>query len=175
MKLKIKGEIEMHNKTERRNKNKKVKQELKNNAKENVDQESHDQEDFDLKFKHKVVNNVDNEEYLNNLKNFLFTDSRNKERKIRKILLSGNFNASKDKVPWYIILPKQRSKVIWDIFVSLVGVLSVMVVIVDISWNFECFVEDINKIYFIYSIFTIIFVVDMIFKSLTAYLNERNI
>ena len=124
--------------------------------------------------KHQEFNEVDNQEMLNGLKAFLFTDWKQKEKKINRIIITGNFNASKDTPPWYVILPKQRGKTIWDIFVSLAGVLNGLLIVVDICWNFECFIADLTTVHSVYAFFTGLFFLDIIFNSVTAYLDDKN-
>jgi hypothetical protein len=118
---------------------------------------------------------IDNEELLDGLKNQLFTNWKEKERKINLIIKTGNFNASKDNPPWYIILPNQRSKRLWDIFVSLAGVINVLMVAVDVSWNFECWLDDMGPIQIVYTIFTVLLIADIVFTCFTAYLDNKNI
>jgi hypothetical protein len=124
--------------------------------------------------KPKEVPEIDNLEMLNGLKSYLFTDWKQKENKINRIIITGNFNASKDNPPWYLLLPKQRGKTIWDIFVSLAGVLNALIIVVDICWNFECFLSDLRTVHAVYSFFTVIFLLDIIFNSVTAFLDDKN-
>jgi hypothetical protein len=131
-------------------------------------------EELETKLKYRLTNDVDNLSLLNGLKAFLFTDWKKKEEKIKKIIITGNFNASKDRPPWYIILPKQRGKLIWDIFASLSGVVHGLIVIVDMCWNFECFLDNFQTIQNVYAFFTIIYFLDIILNSLTAFLDDRN-
>jgi hypothetical protein len=118
---------------------------------------------------------IDNEELIDGLKNQLFTNWKEKERKINLIIKTGNFNASKDNPPWYIILPNQRSKRFWDIFVSLAGVINVLMVAVDVSWNFECWLDDMGPIQIVYTVFTVLLIADIVFTCFTAYLDNKNI
>lgn len=118
---------------------------------------------------------IDNEELIDGLKNQLFTNWKEKERKINLIIKTGNFNASKDNPPWYIILPNQRSKRLWDIFVSLAGVINVLMVAVDVSWNFECWLDDMGPIQIVYTVFTVLLIADIVFTCFTAYLDNKNI
>lgn len=118
---------------------------------------------------------VDNAALLDSLQTFLFTNLKEKEKKIKLIIKTGNFNASKDRPPWYIILPNQRSKRFWDIFVCLAGILNVLMVTIDVSWNFECFIGNINTISITYTIFTTLFLMDIFFNCFTAYLDDKNI
>jgi hypothetical protein len=131
-------------------------------------------EEGEMVIKPNEVQKVDNEETLNVLKSYLFTDWKLKEKKINRIIITGNFNASKDNPPWYLLLPKQRGKTIWDIFVSLAGVLNALVIVVDICWNFECFLSSLATIHAVYSFFTVIFFLDIVFNSLTAFLDDKN-
>jgi CRP-like cAMP-binding protein len=96
------------------------------------------------------------------------------ERRINLVIKTGNFNASKDKVPFYIILPNQRSKRIWDIFISLASVVNICIVTIDIGWNFECF-TDMQTVSALYLIFTVVFFIDILFGCITAYLDDKNI
>ena len=118
---------------------------------------------------------IDNENLLEGLKHQLFTNWKEKERKITLIIKTGNFNASKDNPPWYIILPNQRSKRLWDIFVSLAGVINVLMVAVDVSWNFECWLDDMTMIQVVYTLFTTLLITDIVFTCFTAYLDNKNI
>ncbi len=118
---------------------------------------------------------VDNTEMLDRLNSFIFTDWKEKERKINRIIQSGNFNASKDNPPWYVILPKQTTKRFWDIFMSVIGMVNAILMNADLSWNFECFVENISMIYTIYLVISILFLIDIFLNCVTAYLDEKNL
>ncbi len=118
---------------------------------------------------------VDNELMLESLNSFIFTNWKEKERKINRIIQSGNFNASKDRPPWYVILPRQTSKRFWDIFIAVIGVANAVLVNADVSWNFECFVDNTDIIYLSYAIITVFLLVDIFFSCVTAYLDEKNL
>jgi hypothetical protein len=152
----------------------KIKTENKIEAVTKKENDENDHEEHGGSFKYKVTNEVDNKQILDGLKSFLFTDWKKKDKKIKRIIVTGNFNASKDNPPWYIILPRQRAKIIWDIFASLAGVLNGLIVIVDMCWNFECFVDNYKSIRNMYAFFTTIFFLDILFNSLTAFLDKRN-
>ena len=116
-----------------------------------------------------------NEKYIDELQSFLFTDWKKKNQKIKRIVETGNFSASKDIVPWYIILPFQRSKRIWDIFVCLCCIISLFLITIDISWNTECITIDKGEwVQQVYNFFTTVFFLDIGSSFITAKLDERN-
>jgi hypothetical protein len=115
-----------------------------------------------------------NLKYIDNLQQYLFTDWKLKNEKINKILTTGNYN-SKIKVPWYIILPYQRSKRIWDILICLCCIISLSLVTIDLSWNIECMTINKGTQFFsIYYILTVFFYIDIFASFFTAKLDEMN-
>jgi len=116
-----------------------------------------------------------NEVYLNDLENIIFTDLNRKKYKIKKIMETGNFNAAKDIPPWYIILPNQQSKKLWDILNCMVCIVSILMVTSDIAYNFECITNDNgDSIHNLYILFFVISIIDIVICCVTAYLDERN-
>jgi hypothetical protein len=132
-------------------------------------------EDTEIKKEEQIVSVVNNDELINSLRMNLFMDWKEKEKRINLIMKTGNFNASKDTVPFYIILPNQRTKRIWDIFISLASVVSLLYVTIDIGWNYECFVDDMSTIKNLYTVFAVLFCMDIFFNCITAYLDDKNI
>lgn len=127
----------------------------------------------------KVLKDSDTEKanikFLEDLENLIFSDISMKKFKIGKIMETGNFNAAKDVVPWYIILPNQKSKKLWDILNCVSCIFNILVCISDMGFNFECLTSiNYSTILKFYYVCFVLSVIDFVFNCFTAYLDERN-
>jgi hypothetical protein len=115
-----------------------------------------------------------NTKYIENIKLHLFTNIKLKIDKMQKIVQTGNFNSTL-KVPWYIILPNQRRKRLWDILVCLCCIISLSLVTIDISWNIECMSKDRGySSDILYTTLSVIYFIDILLSFITAKLDKNN-
>lgn len=106
----------------------------------------------------------------------IYENPDEKKIKIKQILQDGNFDAGISVKPWFILLPNQKLKQIWDIFICIWIILSLLLVPINLGWNVECINnnngESLHKLSIATSFF---FFFDIGINCITGYINESKI
>lgn len=106
----------------------------------------------------------------------LFEDPIQKSKKIELISKTGNFDAGKKTKPWYIILPNQKTKKLWDIFICFWVIFSLIICPINIGWSQICFAPVNNDILNnIATSSTIFFFFDVLLNCFTSYMDEKRV
>jgi len=117
---------------------------------------------------------VENEtDRITTLKKLIFSDIESKNKKIKLINKTGNFDIAKEEVPWFIILPNGQFRKLWDVSVFFTSFYSIIIVPIDIGYNTECFLDTKLILYLYHFIFAIL-TLEVIINCFTAIPDEKN-
>jgi len=117
---------------------------------------------------------VENEtDRIATLKKLIFSDIESKNKKIKLINETGNFDIAKEEVPWFIILPNGQFRKLWDVSVFFASFYSIVIVPIDIGYNTECFL-DTKLIFYLYHFIFVMLTLEVIINCFTAIPDEKN-
>ena len=105
----------------------------------------------------------------------LFFDNEEKTKKMEKLIKYGNSEKKEGFVPYYIIFPYGLIRMIWDVSLSIVILLQLILIPFDIGFNKECFMDQTitNTFKNLYIFVYICYFLDMVFNFFTALINEK--